>query len=122
MKNSQVTVNYSLGESFIQLHNTQNAIIAQGFEQYISSTSTAVTETQNQPLVFIYHSDDYITYYHVPIEENYQYRLVSMSGQELLNGFLNGEPINATAIHSGTYLILVSSKKQQIGAYKIVIH
>lgn len=69
MKNSQVTVNYSLGESFIQLHNTQNAIIAQGFEQYIISTSTAATEAKNQPLVFIYHSNGYIAYYHVPVRK-----------------------------------------------------
>jgi len=122
MKNSQVSVSYAIGESCIQLYHTQNATIAQGFEQYVSTTTTAVTETKDEALLFIYQSTGYINYYHVPIEKNYQYSLVSMSGQEIQKGYLNGEPINATTIYSGTYLIIVKTKQQQIGIYKILIY
>jgi hypothetical protein len=122
MKNNQVSVNFSLGENCIQIFNTQHATIAQGFEQCVVSTVTAVKKPLNSDLLFNYQSTGYINYYHVPLEEKYQYSLVSMSGQEMLNGSLNGEPINATSIHSGVYQIRVSSKKKEIGIYKILIH
>jgi len=122
MKNSQVVINYSIGENFIASYSTPNEITSEGFEQYVSSIPTAVVDSKNKSILFIYQSTGYINYYNVPLEDNYQYSLVAMSGQKVLEGQLNGEPINATAIHSGTYLIVVKSKEQQIGVYKLLIY
>lgn len=121
MKNSQASVSYAIGEANIQLYTLQNAVVAQGFVQCVSATSTAISETKETSILFIYQSTGYINYYNVPLGKNYLYSLISTNGQAIQNGLLNGEPINATTIIPGTYLITVWSKQQQIGVYKILI-
>lgn len=52
--------------------------------------------------------------------KNVQYRIVDITGKELLNGTANGNPINVSELHSGIYFVSIIFNGQILATQKVI--
>jgi len=120
MKNSEISLSYSLGENVIEEINLQQAIFCQGLQQGFGMFTTPVIDNNSQKFTINYQSDSYI-YYSKPDSDSYQSYFVTISGQKISEIQLNGQPIEIANLRPGIYFLVVDDNSKRVGAYKILI-
>jgi hypothetical protein len=120
MKNDKISLSFSLGENAIEARNLQQAIFCQGIQQGFGGIATHLDDNNIHKFAITYQSASYI-YYSMPDSDTYQSYLVTISGQQLSEIQLNGQPIEIANLHPGIYFLVVDDNSKRVGAYKILI-
>lgn len=117
LKSDNLSMSYSLGELVIQTHLIDQATFYQGIQQGQKGI--------DQPEKFLRFTPLYQTktqlFYKIPDNANYKATIIAITGQQLAELKLDGQPIAIDHLKPGIYLLSVDYNDQHETTMKLLI-